>query len=244
VAHKPVVEGYETRAARYPDGHWLNPVWDVVTAGIKRILRFPWYHFAARPHPETAALLRSGKPIIFTCTHQVLLDCFNGLPKVLQHRYPRKLCAMTSKSRDGQIAADLANALGFDVARGSSARGGSEALLRMRLWVKNGYSALFAADGPKAPLGDIKPGVVLLSRGTGVPIVPIHAWGSARLRARRSWTRMAWSIPFVPVGIWMGKPIHVGEDDEMRAREVNYLRHGFAPTACRCPTCNARLRHG
>lgn len=206
MGHEPVVTNYEVRPPKYPEGHWLNPFWNGLTAGVQRIVRAPWYHYFVRPHPATAARLKAGAPCVFTCTHQTLADCFNGLPKALGET---PLVAMTSKSRDGEIAAALARSLGFRVARGSSARGGSEALLEIRSWVKQGSSVLFACDGPKGPLGDVKAGVVLLARGTGAPIVPIHAWGSARWQARRSWTRMAFSIPFCPVGIWMGAPLHV-----------------------------------
>ena len=209
MGHEPVVTNYEVRPPKYPDGHWLNPVWNALTVGVQRIVRASWYHYFLRPHPETAARLRAGAPCVFTCTHQTLLDCFNGLPKALP---ATPLAAMSSKSRDGEIAATLARSLGYRVVRGSSASGGSEALLQMRGWVKQGSSVLFACDGPKAPLGDIKAGIVMLARGTGAPIVPIHAWGSARWQARRSWTRMAFSIPFCPVGIWMGEPLEVDPD--------------------------------
>ena len=49
MGHEPVVTGYEVRPPKYPEGHWLNPVWNVLTAGVQRIVRAPCHFGGTRP---------------------------------------------------------------------------------------------------------------------------------------------------------------------------------------------------
>jgi len=102
--------------------------------------------------------------------------------------------------------------LGYEIVRGSSSRGGGEGLVLLRAAVKSGTSVLMACDGPKAPLGDVKPGVVRLAATSGAPIVPIRAWGTNRLTFGRSWTKAVVTVPFHPVAVCLGEPIEIPED--------------------------------
>lgn len=221
--HDPVVTDFEVRPATYPEGHWLNRYWLVGARVMARFIQsVPFYRFVLRAAPEAQALLAKGRPAVFACTHQDVLDCFNGLPRLVRDR---NLVAMTSPSRDGGLAAIVLRALGYEVVRGSSACRGGEALIQMRNRVRGGASAVFACDGPKAPLGDVKPGVVYLARGARVPVVPMRAWGMERLRFHRSWTKLSMSVPLFPVGFFLGAPIDVGlESESVRPCQIEIAR--------------------
>jgi len=208
--HQPVVTNFRVRPVTYPEGHWMNRFWGpIVRTILAVVVRVPFYRYILRAGAGTGRLLASGRPVIFACTHQDIFDCFNGLPRLLQER---PLAAMVSYSRDGSLAAMGLQALGYEVVRGSSSHGGGEGLLVLRGRASAGTSIVMVCDGPKAPLGDVKPGVVHLAARTGAPIVPIRAWGLVRLRSKRSWTKAAISAPFAPVVVCAGLPIDVPED--------------------------------
>jgi lysophospholipid acyltransferase (LPLAT)-like uncharacterized protein len=82
----------------------------------------------------------------------------------------------------------------------------------LRSCLAAGTSVVMVADGPQAPLGDVKPGIVHLAASAGVPILPVRAWGLNRWRLERSWAKAAVSIPFLPVAVCVGAPIEVPDD--------------------------------
>ncbi|MEM8883564.1 MAG: DUF374 domain-containing protein [Planctomycetota bacterium] len=210
--HQPVVTGFKVRKPTYPDGHWMNRFWPSLARGVLSVVaRIPIYRYILRAHPETAQLLENDEPIIFACSHQDIFDCYNGLPRLMQDR---PFAAMVSYSRDGGLAAMGLRTVGYEVVRGSSSRGGGEGLLMLRGHLASGSSVVMAADGPKAPLGDIKAGVVRLAGATGIPVVPIRAWGKNQWRMVRSWAKLSVSIPFNPVVVCLGKPVYVPRDAE------------------------------
>ncbi len=207
---QPVVTNFRIRPITYPDGHWMNRFWRPLTSALMSVVgRFPIYRYVLRAHPEAAALLASGRPAIFACTHQDVFDTFNGLPRLLQGR---PLAAMVSYSRDGGLAALGLSMLGYEVVRGSSSRGGGEGLLLLRANLMSGTSVVMVCDGPKAPLGDVKAGVVRLAGSADVPIIPVRAWGKNQMRFRRSWSRAAVTIPGCTVAVCLGAPISVAPE--------------------------------
>lgn len=207
-----VVTGFEVRPPTFPDGHWMNRYWGPLTRGALTLLgKFPFYRFILRTHRDARETLASGEPAIFACTHQDLFDCYNGLPGLLPGR---RLAAMASYSRDGALAVLGLSTRGYEIVRGSSSRGGGEGLLMLHSSLASGCSVVMAADGPKAPLGDIKGGAVHLAARAGTPILPVRAWGLARLRFHRAWCKTAVSLPFLPVVVAVGAPIRIPEQVE------------------------------
>lgn len=219
---QPVVTNFRIRPITYPDGHWMNRFWRPLAAGLMSVVgRFPVYRYILRATPQAAALLDTGAPAIFACTHQDVFDTFNGLPRLLQGR---PLAAMVSYSRDGGLAALGLQMLGYEVVRGSSSRGGGEGLMLLRANLASGTSVVMVCDGPKAPLGDVKAGVVRLAGSAGVPIIPVRAWGMNQLRFHHSWTKAAVSLPGCTVAVCLGDPIAV----EQEVRETRRLQIAVA----------------
>ena len=209
MSHQPVVTDFRVRPPTYPNGHWMNRFWGPLAHAVSRVVfRVPFYRHILRASEETEALLDEGKPALFACIHQDIFDCFNGLPRLMQDR---QFAAMVSYSRDGGLGALGLRMLGYEIVRGSSSFGGGEGLMMLRSNLASGCSVVMACDGPKAPLGDVKPGIVRLASSAGVPIFPVRAWGLNRWQLRRSWTKMAVSTPFLPVVVCIGSPIFVPE---------------------------------
>ena len=203
---QPIVTDFKIRPAGFPDGHWMNPYWGSLARGVAWLAKMPFYRFVLRAEPIAQKILATGDPVIFACTHQDIVDCYNAMPRLFPGR---KLAAMVSYSRDGNLASMVLQALGYRIVRGSSSRGGGEALLMMRSTLLDGGSIVFASDGPKAPLGDIKPGPVFLAARSEAPLLPVRAWGLNRFRFRKSWAKACFSTPFLPIVVCIGDPIPI-----------------------------------
>jgi hypothetical protein len=84
--------------------------------------------------------------------------------------------------------------------------------------MKNGYSIVTTADGPRGPKYEFKAGTVLMARVAGVPIIPI---GCA---ADRAWYLKRWDDflipkPFARIVIAIGEPVPVPRDIPLDALE-------------------------
>ncbi len=119
-----------------------------------------------------------------------------------------KACFLVSGSVDGDVPERVARAWGAEVIRGSANQSGALALRDQQRMMKDGYSIVTTADGPRGPKYEFKSGTVLMARIAGVPIVPI---GCA---ANRAWYLNRWDDfmipkPFARIVIAVGEPIPV-----------------------------------
>lgn len=115
---------------------------------------------------------------------------------------------MVSRSRDGELIARAVERTPLGTVRGSSSRGGREALDELIEAVRGGRPAAFACDGPKGPPREVKMGVVVAAKRTGAPIVPI-SFAAARAVRLRNWDRTVVPIPGARVAFAFGDPIPV-----------------------------------
>ena len=81
---------------------------------------------------------------------------------------------MVSRSFDGEFIARTIEKLGFVAVRGSSSRGGATALLGLKGQLAEGNPVVFTVDGPRGPKYVAKPGPVLLSRASAVPMAAFY----------------------------------------------------------------------
>ena len=102
------------------------------------------------------------------------------------------IAVMTSQSFDGEYIARIIERFGFIAVRGSSSRGGSEALLGMNRGLANGHIAAFTIDGPRGPRMVAKRGPVLLARMSGAPILCFY------LAVQRPWILHTWDRMMIP----------------------------------------------
>ncbi len=108
---------------------------------------------------------------------------------------------LISRHADGQIIAEICQRLGFKLARGSTKRGGVEAVRQMLRAGKGAHIAV-TPDGPQGPRRQVQPGVIYLAARTGLPIVPVA------ITCRRAWRLHSWDRFLVPRP-WT-KSIYVG----------------------------------
>jgi lysophospholipid acyltransferase (LPLAT)-like uncharacterized protein len=132
--------------------------------------------------------------------------------------------AMVSESRDGEMAVQIVKRQGNSTVRGSSTRGGIHALKKMiSILKKGGGPGIITPDGPQGPRFRVQPGVILLAKKTGFPIVPVTYSGD-RIKIFHSWDRFILPYPFSTVQIIFGNPLEVPSDGKRPEEQEIMLR--------------------
>ena len=145
-----------------------------------------------------------GVPILFALWHgRMFLS--------IQAHRKEGIVTMASRSKDGEIIARWLERNGYEVVRGSSTRGGSEALRDMVRRVRSGKTAALTVDGPTGPPRVVQPGIVHLARLTGGWILPI-TFSSDRPRFLASWDRYLTPLPFSRNVVLYGEPFAIGRE--------------------------------
>ncbi|HEY9793005.1 MAG TPA: lysophospholipid acyltransferase family protein [Candidatus Obscuribacterales bacterium] len=154
--------------------------------------------------PGARKLISERKPVIYALYHGDM-DLMLELPN------PQLTTVLISPSRDGDMIAAIAGALGYRNARGSSARRGAAGLLECVEEIKNGYNVAMLVDGPKGPWHEIKPGVIKLAQMTGAPIIPL-GMSSRSCWWATTWDRFNMVSLFGPVLSVYSDPLYVACD--------------------------------
>ncbi len=193
--------------------HWVLPYAGLL---IVRLLSSTCRIKLVDPDNERECICKDGS-IIYASWHQRF---FPGI-KFFATRRP--IAILISQSRDGEFIARIVNILGWLAVRGSSSRGGSEGLQRLKELARKGYKIGHIVDGPKGPFGEIKPGLLRIAQVSGMAIVPTIT-SSERHWTFKSWDRFMVPKPFSRAIIRFGEPIHVPPDiDENGFEEKRML---------------------
>jgi lysophospholipid acyltransferase (LPLAT)-like uncharacterized protein len=119
-----------------------------------------------------------------------------------------KPIVMISQSSDGELIASLAAKLGLVPVRGSSTRGGREAIMAILRALKKNPGVIHIVDGPTGPKGVVKPGLMAMAQVTGAPIFPVII-SAEKAWVMRSWDRFLVPKPFSTVTIRWADPVLV-----------------------------------
>ena len=159
---------------------------------------------------DRLAHVEAGGPVIWAFWHsQLLFPAFIG-----RDRHARILI---SRHRDGEFVARVAEGLGLDPVRGSTSRGGAEALLEL-VRESHGRDLAITPDGPRGPREVVQPGAIMLAQMTGMPIMPLAATAWPRKRLS-SWDGFVVPAPFARAAITIGRILRVPADAGRDARE-------------------------
>ena len=165
-----------------------------------------------REEATVAALWAARAPVIYAVWHGRIL--------LLPHLYGRRgIHALASRSRDGEMVARWIRRFGLEPVRGSSTRGGGEALRVLTRALRDGREVVVVPDGPRGPREVLKPGVIALARLSGAPIVPAAVGASCEWRLR-SWDEFRIPRPFARCVVRFGEPIHVGRGADRAGEEA------------------------
>lgn len=123
------------------------------------------------------------------------------------------IAVIVSRSFDGEYIARTIEKLGFIAVRGSSSRGGAQALRALKNELAKGVPVAFTTDGPRGPKYIAKPGPVLLSRLAVLPMAAFYiaiddAW------ILNTWDRLMIPKPFSKALVRVSAKMHVAPDSD------------------------------
>jgi lysophospholipid acyltransferase (LPLAT)-like uncharacterized protein len=157
-------------------------------------------------------------------------NCLFSFPllygRFLSHR---RGAALTSASKDGELAAAVVALMGIAPIRGSTSRRGAQALIELASWLDEGYDIALTPDGPRGPRYQLSPGLILLAKKTGTPIMPVavryhNCW------KLRSWDEFRIPKPFSRIDIHTGPVVNVPPD--INDQQFEEFRLGVQELMC------------
>ena len=164
---------------------------------------------------------RGGQPVIFCLWHNRL-----AISMLVHRRYPRKLAALVSASKDGALLAAVLGMFGVEQVRGSSSRRGPQALLELASRAERGYDLAVTPDGPRGPRYVVQKGVISLAQVTGLPIIPVTC-NTNRKISLKSWDGFQIPLPFSRCELILNEPMLVPREAcEVKREELRQELEG------------------
>ena len=145
--------------------------------------------------PGFLSQLSSGKPFIIALWHNNSLNIPPFLSRILIKKNKFSLYALVSRSKDGELAVHALKPFGFRFFRGSSSKGGAEALSIMIETAKqHSICPVLTPDGPRGPAFTLKRGVITAASETGLPVY-IMATEGENMKILSSWDKIMVPLP-------------------------------------------------
>lgn len=131
------------------------------------------------------------------------------------------VAALVSRHQDGAYLAEFMRQIGIRSVRGSTARGGDQAL-RELMRLGDDCQIFITPDGPRGPHHVVKSGLVYLASRTGRPILPVVSHFESAWHVRGKWTGQYIPRPFSRGWYLVGEPLSVPPD--LARDEIESLR--------------------
>ncbi|MBN8570714.1 MAG: lysophospholipid acyltransferase family protein [Ignavibacteria bacterium] len=153
------------------------------------------------------------KPAVFIFWHSQMLAGWSIFRN-------RKSCALVSQSKDGEILSALLKKWNYKVSRGSSSKGGKEALRDLINASHEDYSIVITPDGPRGPAEQIKNGALIVANECSIPIIPVKIIYSSKKILLKSWDKFQIPYPFSKCTVIFGNEYFYPEYlDEVKLTE-------------------------
>lgn len=153
-------------------------------------------------------------PVVLTLWHNRIIFTASFVRKSLLQR----MSVLISNSRDGEYVSTFIKFFGLNVVRGSSSKGGAQALIELNREIKNGHTVILTLDGPRGPRYTVHPGAIAIAQTQAVPILPISVNAKSYWQAK-SWDGTQIPKPFTKVVFKVGKPLPIPADMDMEDAE-------------------------
>jgi 3-deoxy-D-manno-octulosonic-acid transferase len=178
---------------------------------------------------DTDGKLFSQHPQIFAMWHGQFM-----MVPVIRPETRTDISIIVSRHGDAEMLARILQRFGMSVVRGAGAgrrrkdRGGASALRGALRALRDGATFALTADAPPGPARRAGPGIALLAKLSGRPIVPC-AMATNRYVALNSWSAFTVNLPFSKLAIVVGDPIVVPDGAGPSELEVTRLavEHGL-----------------
>ena len=119
--------------------------------------------------------------------------------------------ALVSKSKDGDVLANVLEKWNFKVVRGSSHIGGKEALDLMLDLAKQNFSLTITPDGPTGPVHKMKAGAVVTAKKSKIPLLLLGIGIKSKF-VLKSWDRFEVPKPFTKITALYSEPMYIDEN--------------------------------
>jgi lysophospholipid acyltransferase (LPLAT)-like uncharacterized protein len=152
---------------------------------------------------------------IYAFWHEAMIFpafCYSWLPQVK---------VLISQSRDGLLIAEVCRAVGFEPVRGSTSRGGIEAL--RSILRGQGCHIAVTPDGPRGPRRQVQMGSIYLAARTGMAVVPC-GFAADRPWRLKSWDRFVIPRPWSRATLVMLPAVTVPPDINREQMDVYRVR--------------------
>jgi lysophospholipid acyltransferase (LPLAT)-like uncharacterized protein len=194
---------------------WEKARWKAIGV-LGRLFLRTWAktsRISVRGEEEYRRAKEDGKPIILLIWHGRLMLAPFFFRK-------RRIAALVSPSKDGEIIAQIAQGWRFRIVRGSGSHSMVRAWIEMKQDLKRGGELIIIPDGPRGPDRELKPGALKLAKETGALLVP-WSYSASRKKRMKSWDRFLFFYPFSRIVAIYGKPLTIKADsgDEEFERE-------------------------
>lgn len=146
----------------------------------------------------------NGQPVVAAVWHDELFP-------FMSFRRDWPVVAVVSRSRDGEWLSSILHGLGVSTVRGSSSKGGANALHGAARSAQRGNNVVITLDGPRGPRHKAKPGALHLAAREGMPVVPARLF-MENSKKFGSWDRFQLPMPFSRVRLVWGEPYTVTGD--------------------------------
>ncbi len=154
-------------------------------------------------------LRRTDGPKIFVLWHNRLFIA-GHLARV--YRSGRPLHALISTSNDGAWLTAFFETMGLRAVRGSSSRGGREAVTELVQVLRERNDAGITPDGPRGPVYRAKPGALVVARRSGASLIVLGVGYESAWRLK-SWDGFWLPRPFSRVHLVV-RPFDLSPEDE------------------------------
>ncbi|MDZ4744939.1 MAG: DUF374 domain-containing protein [bacterium] len=131
---------------------------------------------------------------------------------------------MASSSKDGGLLNTLLRAWGYKTIRGSSSKGGREALDDMIVMATTRL-VLVTPDGPRGPAHVCKPGCVVVAQRAQIPLTLVRAYASRARVFKRSWDTFMLPLPFAHITLHVSHPISVSQEIVDLEETIAFVTH-------------------
>jgi lysophospholipid acyltransferase (LPLAT)-like uncharacterized protein len=166
---------------------------------------------------------RERRPVIYALWHGRLLMVPWIGSRFAGERGARRIRVLASRSRDGELLAGFVRRFGLEAVRGSSSRGGAEALRGLATALRAGDDVVLAPDGPRGPRQRVQSGLPALAALTGAPVVPL-AFAARPARRLASWDAFLIPAPFARCALVVGDAVHIARRDDREEARVRLER--------------------
>jgi len=195
------------------------------------IFHFIYLLFSRRKYVYLSQFIPSEEtPGILSCWHE---NAFLSLSL----KKPTDISILVSKSKDGDLAGGITLINGWKSVRGSSSKGGKEAIKEYGDFLTQNptFSVGVTVDGPRGPRGKAKRGAFEIAKISGRPVIPFLPVAKKN-KILNTWDRMKIPRVFQTYYYMFGEPIYIdkmhddpkySEERELLAERLNAMQRYF-----------------